>query len=97
MRSIAKISMVALILVSGCAIDEKRTEIMVSNSGFKIDGEIYSSRTSFANALISKKITRVHFVPDTDAGYKQMEAALEAAQEAGITDIGLIGNLNREE
>lgn len=97
MRTGVKISLMTLIFISACATEEKRTEIAISSSGFKVDGEIYTSRQSLAAALTSKKVTRVHFLPDKNAGYQQVKAAMEAAQEAGVTDIGLVGNVKDNE
>lgn len=46
-------------------------------------------------ALTAKGITRVHFLPQKGAEYKQVEAAVGAAQDAGV-DIGMIGNTRSE-
>ena len=82
--------------MAGCTTPDNRTDIVISSSGFKIDNELYTSRSSLTAALIAKKVTRVHFVPQKDAEYKQVEAALLAAQDAGATDIGLVGNIGNE-
>ncbi|MYM94456.1 ExbD/TolR family protein [Duganella vulcania] len=97
MRLGVKISLMALILISGCAIEEKRTEIAISSFEFKVDGETYTSRQSLAAALISKKVKRVQFLPDKNTSYQQVKAAMEAAQEAGVADIGLVGNVRDNE
>lgn len=89
------IYLATLATIVGCAAASNRVDIVISNSGFKIGDEIYTSRSSLAMALTAKGITRVHFLPQKDAQYKQVEAAFGAAQDAGV-DIGMIGNTRSE-
>ena len=46
-------------------------------------------------ALTAKGITNVHFLPQKDVEYKQVDAAVAAAQDAGV-DIGMVGNMRSE-
>lgn len=93
MHSTKAISLIALFFISGCAIAEKRTEILIFSSGYEIDGEVYNSRPSLATALIASKVRKIQFISEPGVAYKQVEAALDAAREAGITDIGLVGSM----
>jgi len=72
------------------------TEIIISNSGFEFDGMTYSTSSSFTSALIAKRITRVHMLPKKDAKFQQVQAAMQAAFDAGVTDFGIIGNVQNE-
>lgn len=76
-------------------IGKKRTEILISNSGYSVGGKIYNSRSELATALIAEKVRKVHFFPARGVAYKQVESALEAARDAGITDVGLVGGLKQ--
>ena len=93
MRSIEVISLVALVFISGCTIAEKRTEILISPSGYEVGGEFYNSRPSLTTALIANKVRKIQFVPEPGVAYLQVEAALGAARDAGISDIGLVGSM----
>jgi len=65
-------------------INSRRVDIVITSAGFKIDNETYSSRSSLALALATKGIEHVRLLPEKDAGYKQVEAAVGAAQDAGV-------------
>lgn len=67
-------------------------DISISNSGFQIGCEFYSSRQALAAALVTKNVKFVHFLPDRNASYKQVEQALKAAKDANV-DIGMVGNI----
>ena len=93
MRSIEVISLVVLFFISGCTISEKRTEILISPLGYEVGGNLYNSRSSLATALIAKKVRKIQFVSEPGIAYKQVETALDAARDAGIFDIGLVGSM----
>lgn len=87
--------MATLAIVAGCTAASNRVDIAISNSGYEIGDEVYTSRASLAAALITKKIKHVHLLPQKDVKYKQMEAAVGAVQDAGA-DVGLVGNIQDE-
>jgi hypothetical protein len=89
------IYLVTMAAIGGCAAASNRVDIVISNSGFEIGNELYSSRSSLAVALAAKRITHVHFLPQKGVEYKQVEAAVGAAQDAGV-DVGLVGNIRSE-
>jgi hypothetical protein len=88
--------LIILALAAGCSTTPSRTDIAISSSGFNVGGEVYVSRSTLASALIAKGVTRVRFLPKEGAEYKQIEAAVGAAQDAGVTDIGLVGNMQKQ-